>query len=200
MPVVVDFGSGVTFLPFVIGRRGFEVVCVDQDPLYEQDIQRAAMRLQPAGDHVRFSLSRGNSLPLPDHSVNVVYSVSVLEHIPEHAAIVAEFARVLIPGGVLLLTIDINLEPYGGGIGPAKYASLLLNLHQYFDFEYPRLPIHPAAVLTSARGPYAVRRPSGVKAIWWVAKQKLIKPLIGRAPAAHLACEGLMLRRRNGFL
>jgi SAM-dependent methyltransferase len=197
-PVAVDFGSGVTFFPFAICRSGFEVVCIDQDPVCRQDIQRTAASLPSIEGHVSFQPTEGGSLPLSDQSVDAVYSISVLEHVPEHAPLVDEFARVLSPGGLLLLTVDINLErEASSGIGPDAYASLLCSLGRYFGFEHPRLPVHPAVALTSARGPYPANSMSGLKAVWWTAKQEIIKPLIGRARAVptQFACEGLILRR-----
>ena len=197
-PVAVDFGSGVTFFPFAICRSGFEVGCMDRDPVCRRDIQRAAASLPSHGGQVSFQHTPGSLLPLSDQSVNVVYSISVLEHVREHAPLVAEFARVLSPGGLLLLTVDVNLEREAeSGIGPDAYAALLRNLDLYFGFECPRLPVHPAAALTSVRGPYPSNPLSGVKAVWWAAKQEIIKPLIGRTRAApaQFACEGLILRR-----
>jgi ubiquinone/menaquinone biosynthesis C-methylase UbiE len=49
-------------------------------------------------------------LPLADASVDVVVSFETLEHIAEHDAFLAEVARVLAPGGLLLMSSPNKLE------------------------------------------------------------------------------------------
>lgn len=43
------------------------------------------------------------TLPLPDESVDVLIAGELLEHLPDHEATVAEMARVLRPGGTVVL-------------------------------------------------------------------------------------------------
>jgi SAM-dependent methyltransferase len=197
--VAVDFGSGVTFFPFAVSRHGIDVVCVDQNPMYGDDICRVAPRLTRDLAKVTFRPSAGNLLPFDNRSVDIVYSISVLEHMNEHAAIVSEFARILVSGGLLVLTVDVALQNENpSGIDSEAYETLLRTLDQYFVFEYARTPIHPARVLTSEHSPYGTPPLRGVSAALWVAKQELIKPLLGRKPARlwQLACEGLILRKK----
>ncbi len=47
----------------------------------------------------------GHRLPFLSKSVDTVLSVEVLEHVPDPDGFVAEFARVLKPGGTLMLTV-----------------------------------------------------------------------------------------------
>ena len=49
--------------------------------------------------------ARGESLPIADASADAVTALDLLEHIPEDGAAVKEFARVLRPGGVLIVTV-----------------------------------------------------------------------------------------------
>jgi SAM-dependent methyltransferase len=51
-------------------------------------------------------------LPLPDASVDLIYSVSVMEHLKDPAAVYREVHRVLKPGG-LFLFLTPNLWDYG---------------------------------------------------------------------------------------
>ena len=55
-------------------------------------------------DSVDFS-SDATRLPLADDSVDTLISLEMLEHVPDPAAVLAELARVLKPGGTLLLSV-----------------------------------------------------------------------------------------------
>ncbi|MFQ5435326.1 MAG: class I SAM-dependent methyltransferase, partial [Anaerolineae bacterium] len=46
----------------------------------------------------------GDALPLPDNSLDAVFGNMYLHHTPDPAAAIAELARVLRPGGRLVLT------------------------------------------------------------------------------------------------
>jgi SAM-dependent methyltransferase len=202
VPTAVDFGSGVTFFPFVVSQKGFRVICVDNDPVCQRDLQHAIEKMR-SGVNVQFLLSHGDSIPVPDSSVDVVYSVSVLEHLPDPAAALAEFARILVPGGLLLMTFDLDLVPGSEtGIGADRYDELLTRLKEHFVCHLPPKSIdHPARVLTSRSGPFPIERErQGLSAVWWVLKQQLLKPLLGRKPfvAPYLGCGAVVARRHHG--
>jgi SAM-dependent methyltransferase len=71
------------------------------------------------------------SIPVPDASFDAVLCTEVLEHVPEPIEAVREMARILRPGGVLLLTAPLgshlHQEPYHfyGGYTPHWYRRVL---------------------------------------------------------------------------
>lgn len=71
------------------------------------------------------------SIPVPDASFDAVLCTEVLEHVPEPAEAVREMARILRPGGVLLLSAPLgshlHQEPYHfyGGYTPYWYRRVL---------------------------------------------------------------------------
>ena len=108
-PRILDAGSGVTFFPFFLVSQlsGAEVVCCDYDPTLAEVY--AELRA-PSRDRVTFDVASLDRLPYGNADFDAVYSISVLEHTPNHEAIVAEFVRVLRPAGLLVLTFDVSLD------------------------------------------------------------------------------------------
>ncbi|MEK7780520.1 MAG: methyltransferase domain-containing protein [Verrucomicrobiota bacterium] len=63
-------------------------------------------------------------IPLPDQSIDAILCTEVFEHVPQPMEVLGEFARLLKPGGKLLLTTPLgcwlHMEPYHyyGGYTP----------------------------------------------------------------------------------
>jgi SAM-dependent methyltransferase len=72
-----------------------------------------------------------NSIPVPDAFFDVVLCTEVLEHVPRPIDVLQEFARILRPGGKLLITAPLgsflHFEPhhYYGGYTPHWYSKFL---------------------------------------------------------------------------
>ncbi|WP_079053771.1 methyltransferase domain-containing protein [Streptomyces graminilatus] len=100
---VLDVGSGTgsqtLALAAAVGPSG-DAVGVDANPaLREVAEQRAAA----AGSTARFLDGDAHALPLPDASVDVVWCERLLQHLSEPDKAVGEIARVLRPGGRVVL-------------------------------------------------------------------------------------------------
>jgi ArsR family transcriptional regulator len=59
-------------------------------------------------DNVRLAEGELDDLPLPDDSVDVAVANMVLHHAPEPAAMLAEMARVVRPGGMIAITDEVE--------------------------------------------------------------------------------------------
>jgi SAM-dependent methyltransferase len=181
IPRALDLGSGVTFFPFAVASLGYDVVCADTDPVCATDLARAATVVEHAPGHVAFRLVDPRRVPLADAEADAVFCISVLEHIPDFVATVREIARVLRPGGLLVLTNDLDLRG-DQQISVAGYQELLAELRRHFDFLHPEVTVHPADLLRSCEGRFAVRPPRGFGRLRFDLVQGVIKPLLGRAP------------------
>jgi SAM-dependent methyltransferase len=85
---VLEIGAGTGKQALELRRRGFEVTAIEM-----ADSSYASHRLFPIIDY------DGRTIPLPDASVDVVFSSNVLEHVPDLTRMHAEIRRVLMTGG-----------------------------------------------------------------------------------------------------
>ncbi len=144
---VLDAGSGITFFPFFLERAGFRVACADIDPTLAAPFRRANLAL---GSAVDYRVCGVEALDFPDHSFDAVACVSVLEHVPRRAAAIAELARVLKPGGRLLITWDVSLSR-DGDILMEDVADLLARLGTRFEPVHGLDFLRPPDLLTTDR-------------------------------------------------
>lgn len=186
MPVVADLGSAVTFFPFVVAKLACEVLCLDIDSSYECQIAKAASVFPRSPGSVSFRLIADGKLPLEDGEADVVYCISVLEHMPRFEDVISETARVLKPGGLFILTIDLDMVGYMN-IGVQRYYDLRRCLDHSFDFLVPECCVHPMDIYqTRSNAPYKPISFTGWRVPWFHFKQRILKPLIGKKPFPRL--------------
>ncbi|MBB5805499.1 SAM-dependent methyltransferase [Saccharothrix ecbatanensis] len=128
--VVLEAGCGEGYGAALIAEHAARVVALDYDEITAAHVGRAYPEL---------AVLRGNlaSLPLRDASVDVVANLQVIEHLWDQEGFLAECARVLRPGGRLLVTTpnritfspgrDTPLNPFHTReLAPAELAELLV--------------------------------------------------------------------------
>ncbi len=99
-PEVLDYGSGTGNLTAHLLALGAHVVAADVSPAILAELRR---QMDHSGN-LRTMVINGTNLELlPDASVDLVATYSVLHHVPDYLGIVSEFARVVKPGGVILI-------------------------------------------------------------------------------------------------
>jgi SAM-dependent methyltransferase len=110
---VLDAGAGsCKYRPFFAHCR-YETQDFCQ---YEGELVKYLQPIDHVGDITR--------IPLPDQCLDAILCSEVFEHVPDPMAVVQEFARLLKPGGKLLLTTPLgtwlHMEPYHyyGGFTP----------------------------------------------------------------------------------
>ncbi len=61
-------------------------------------------------DNLHLALARAEALPLPDHSVDLLFSSFLLDRVEDPAATLSEMHRVLQPGGLLYIFTPLNFQ------------------------------------------------------------------------------------------
>jgi ubiquinone/menaquinone biosynthesis C-methylase UbiE len=101
---ILDVGAGTAQIPIELCRQApaVEVVAVD---LAEHMLRVGRENVRRAGLEQRLRLERcdAKQLPFAAASFAAVISNSIVHHIPEPEAVLAEMARVLQPGGALFV-------------------------------------------------------------------------------------------------
>jgi SAM-dependent methyltransferase len=108
---VLDLGSGIGGYSEELARRGAHVVSLD---LMSAAVRLSAKCLPVAGNAQR--------IPLADASIDFVFCASLIEHVSDPAALLAEIWRVLRPGGYAYVSFPPFYSPLGG--------------HEYAPFHY----------------------------------------------------------------
>jgi SAM-dependent methyltransferase len=119
---VVDIGSERSPFPWYLATEGFDVVVSDVTAEYWRLWQAVARKLRVP---VRTLILDAQDLDLPTASVDIYVSLSVIEHVPDKGKTILEAARVLRPGGLLIMTFDI-CEPDMGMTFPSWNGRALL--------------------------------------------------------------------------
>jgi ubiquinone/menaquinone biosynthesis C-methylase UbiE len=97
----LEIGAGTGYFTLNMARAGVigTATCSDISPGMLQTLRDNAGRL---GLEVRTEEADAERLPFADESFDLVFGHAVLHHIPDLGQALAEFARVLAPGGTLL--------------------------------------------------------------------------------------------------
>ena len=118
---VVEIGGGLAGFQFVLSKQGVDVINVDPGmealgigwPCDQSSIDRLNRAFHTT---VRLENTTLQEAELADESVDRVYSISTIEHIPpgELPELTREIRRILKPGGQVVLTVDLflNLAPF----------------------------------------------------------------------------------------
>lgn len=103
----LDYGSGTGLLSFALRDRLGDIVLKDTSPgmlaVAEEKIRAAGI------GHMRTRLMDLSTGAAPDERYDLIYSAMTLHHVPDTAAILTAFHRLLTPGGWLCIA-DLDAE------------------------------------------------------------------------------------------
>ncbi len=130
-PLVLDVATGTGRLPyFLLTEPEFDGRVVGLDASAGM-LRHAAAKLAPFGDRAALVRQSALDLPFADIAFDAVTCLEALEFLPDDAAALREMARVLRPGGVLLVTRRQGSDaPYflRRGRGREEFEALLVEI------------------------------------------------------------------------
>lgn len=106
---ILDAGSGVTFFPYFLKNRisDSNIFCCDNDINLGNVYGEINDKVK---NPLKFSNVDLRNLKFANESFDIIYCVSVIEHIKNFEKVVREFYRVLKFGGSLIVTFDISID------------------------------------------------------------------------------------------
>ncbi|MDI6870790.1 MAG: class I SAM-dependent methyltransferase [Bacillota bacterium] len=98
--LAADIGAGSGFITGGLLARGLRVIAIDQSEAMLGEMRR---KFTGAGD-VQYRVGDAERLPLPEGAVDYAFANMCLHHVESPPAAIREMARILRPGGKLVLT------------------------------------------------------------------------------------------------
>jgi len=123
---VLDVAAGIGYGAGLLAKAAERVWAVDLDAASVQ----YARRTFPAGN-LMFLQGNAASLPMQAHSVDLVIALEVLEHVEDQEGLVAELARVVRPGGTVLIS-----TPNKASYSDARNYSNPFHVHEFYREEF----------------------------------------------------------------
>lgn len=105
---ILDLGCGSGLYTRVLAERGAHVTATEFAP---RSLALAERNVGETGENVEFRLEDAQALTLPDERFDKVLLTEVIEHVPHPERAIAEAARVLRPGGVLVVSTPSRFSP-----------------------------------------------------------------------------------------
>lgn len=143
---ILDLGCGGGLISEPLCRMGAIVTAIDPS---EETIKTARAHSEPQGLAIDYRATRAEDLVAAGETFDAVVCLEVLEHVPDPAAFLVMTAKLVRPGGVIVVsTINRTLKSYALAIVAAEYVLgwLPRGTHQWERFITPdELGLHAAA-------------------------------------------------------
>ena len=109
---ILDVGSPKLLSLYLADRIGADVYSTDIEPYFISDYTAFRNLLSIPADRFHAMKADGRTLPFHDGYFSRIYSLSVVEHIPDHgdSECLREMARTLARGGTCVLTVPFAPE------------------------------------------------------------------------------------------
>ncbi len=208
----IDLGAGNGVASYALARAGWSVIALEPDP--SATVGAGAIRDLAASEGLDIDVrdGLGESMPIPDGTVDLVLARQVLHHARDLGQLCREVARVLRPGGVFLslrdhvVSSDQQLQAFLQAHPLHRYYG---GEHAYSRREYLRAIRKAGLTITTVLGSfdsvinYAPHTPASLRAglARRVPAGRLLAAALEAPVIFHAACRVMsMLDQRPGRL
>ncbi len=103
---VLDFGAGAGWTSRMLAQTGCKVVSCDVSPAVLNISKRAHLRAGESvpDNSIEYLEFNGYELQIPDGSIDRILCMDAFHHVVNQEQLMSEFARVLVPGGLLVFS------------------------------------------------------------------------------------------------
>ena len=105
--LAADIGAGTGFITEALVQKGLKVIAVDQSEAMLEEMKKKFGRF----DTIDYRIGDSNNLPIPDETVDAIFSNMYLHHVESPQIAIKEMVRVLKAGGKIVLT-DMDVHQY----------------------------------------------------------------------------------------
>lgn len=98
--LAADIGAGTGFITEGLVDRGLNVIAVDQS----ETMLKVIKDKFPSSDLIECRVGEAENLPIEDNGVDYVFANMYLHHVESPAKAIKEMARILKPGGKLIIS------------------------------------------------------------------------------------------------
>jgi SAM-dependent methyltransferase len=168
---VLDLGCGLGVRTAAVARAGaIEAIGIDLDP-GKISTARGLSGRSGVDAEVAFVAGGGSALPFAADRFDVVLLLDVVEHLSDPAAVLGECARVLGPGGRVLVGFPPYRSPWGGHLFthvPVPWVHLLFPDREVLEVwrERHREAVERRAVVCSPQRERAIMEAQSTASLW----------------------------------
>lgn len=105
--LAADIGAGTGFITEALVQKGLKVIAVDQSQAMLAEMERKLSRFVT----IDYRIGESDDLPIPDETVDAVFSNMYLHHVESPPVAIKEMVRVLRTGGKIVIT-DLDSHDY----------------------------------------------------------------------------------------
>ncbi len=212
---ILDIGPALTFFPWFLAYKGFEVTAIDVDSRIKVWAESALEKLTcldySAKLRLKFVTGDIVKTKFGSSGFKAITNISVIEHIDRKHSVIEEIYRLLTPGGKLINTLDISLDglPVGDSrplLTDEAYEFIRL-LEDIFAVEINFDFVHPMDILSPGRypkkytlGSLYVSKLHLARQMWKLAKSRLtLKFLLNPNRLDMWTVAGMAVRKTGGI-
>lgn len=105
---VLDIATGSGYVAIEMAKLGLNVIATDLTPEALENINKTKIKL--GLNNIKTINCYAEKIPVPSESADFIVANAILEHIPNEKKAIAEWIRILKPGGRMMITVPLRFR------------------------------------------------------------------------------------------